>query len=408
MDSQVIYFCTLIKNVIHSSKESQMEDIDWNYQVQLAKQHNLLPIFYEGAIKQVSFMDTPEYATEMRVVLSSVMAQAKRTSAFLQLYEEFAQAGIYPIVMKGLICRELYGKLCDHRPSGDEDILIRLSEYWKVKDILIAKGYVSTIEGETQELLEQVQEVSFVHPTEKLHIELHLNPMGRENEARSRMSDYFMNSFENYREVEIHGVKIRTMSHQVHLLYLILHAFKHFIRGGFGIRQMLDILLYQEKYGAEVDLKQIQDNLRNFKADIFWSDIIHIGNSYFGFQLPTIQKPKSPRELLEDAIQSGVFGNSAQADIMAAKAVTLATEDYLNDKKNNQLVTMLRTIFPQKSYLLQQAPYLEEAPWLLPVAWVKRWRRFIKQSRNNRGNLAIQSVKISQRRMKMLKKYNLM
>lgn len=29
--------------------------------------------------------------------------------------------------MKGIVCRQLYGELCNHRPSADEDILIRRS-----------------------------------------------------------------------------------------------------------------------------------------------------------------------------------------------------------------------------------------------------------------------------------------
>ena len=38
-------------------------------------------------------------------------------------------------MMKGLICRQLYGEYCDHRPSGDEDILIRKAEYKQVQQI---------------------------------------------------------------------------------------------------------------------------------------------------------------------------------------------------------------------------------------------------------------------------------
>lgn len=67
-----------------------------------------------------------------------------------------------------------------------------------------------------------------------------------------------------------------------------------------------------------------------------------------------------------------------------------------------------RTIFPNKVYLLHNAPHLEEKPWLLPVEWVKRWCRFIKKSIHNEGNLTDESIKITQKRMKLLKKYELM
>mgnify|MGYP002120156504 CR=1 FL=1 len=44
-------------------------------------------------------------------------------------------------MMKGLICRQLYGEYCDHRPSGDEDILIRKAEYKQVQQIPQEIGY---------------------------------------------------------------------------------------------------------------------------------------------------------------------------------------------------------------------------------------------------------------------------
>lgn len=408
MDNQIVCFCELMKNVIHPQKEYRLNGvIDWTELVQLAKDHNLLPLFMENAIKQYSYIVRPEYDKEMREVLGVVAAQIRRTNAFLKLYEVFAQEGLYPIVAKGLICRGLYGKLADHRLSGDEDIFIRPNEYWKAKEVLVANGYVPERELETEAQLSELQEVSFIHPKEKLHIELHLNAMGKEDEARSRMSEYFQGMFENYREVEINGVRVRTMNHQMHLTFLILHTFKHFIGGGFGIRQMLDILLYQEKYGAEIDVIQLQETLRNFKADVFWNDMLHIGNAYFGFELPVFQDANCTEELVEDMILCGAFGNRTQAGRTATGTILSATENYLQDKKNNSFKVVWRTIFPNRTYLVNRYPYLKEKPWLLPVEWVKRWGRFIKHSRNNGGTLAAESMKISKRRMKLLKKYDL-
>lgn len=408
MDFQTINFCELIKNVIHPNEECILQgEVDWTYLVKLSKDHNLLPVFMEGASRYFSYISRLEYDRETKECLAVVAGQVRRTSAFLRVYEAFNDAGLHPIVMKGLICRELYGRLADHRPSGDEDILIRPCEYEKAKNVLIANGYVAEFEVQTEAQLEQVQEISFIHPKEKLHIELHLNPMGRENAALSHMSDCFSNVFEKYREVEISGVKVRTMSHQDHLLFLILHAFKHFIGGGFGIRQMLDLLLYQEHYGKEIDLEELSRILRSFQTDVFWSDLIHIGNSYFGFCLPNSYAQNCPDDLLIDMISCGVFGNKTQVQETAGKTMILATGNYIKNKRSNSVVMVLKSIFPSKAYMLKYSPYLEEKPWLVPVAWVRRWGRFIRKSWQHDGNLALESMRISQRRMKLLKKYDL-
>ena len=213
--------------------------------------------------------------------------------------------------------------------------------------------------------------------------------------------------FDNYRDVEIEGVFVRTMSHQEHLLFLILHAFKHFIGGGFGVRQMLDILLYQERYGQDIDLEQINEKLKTFRADIFWNDMIYIGNTYLGFKLPITQTSNCPEELFEDMIQCGTFGNKTPADRVAERTVKFATGNHLKNKKSNSVTMLWRTIFPKRVFLLDNSPYLEKKPWLLPVAWAQRWGRFLRKSHNNDGNLAAESMRISRRRMKLLKKYDL-
>ena len=409
MNYKVEFFCALIENIIHHNKRNHYYgEMDWSYLVQLAKEHNLLALFVEGASKHYSFISRPEYEKEMNESIAIVSAQVRRTSVFLKLYRDFVAANLHPIVMKGLICRELYGTLSDHRPSGDEDILIRPSEYELAKRILIENGYVSEIEKETESQLNRLQEVSFIHPKERLHIELHLNTMGRETEDRARMSDHFINVFENYREVDIQGVPVRTMNYQDHLTFLILHAFKHFTLGGFGIRQMLDILLYQQQFGNEIDFIQLEQTLCEFKAVEFWNDMIHIGNQYLGFKLSAMREPNCPDDLLDDMLRSGVFGNKSQAEIIAGRATMRATANYLNNKSSNMLVVVWRSIFPSKLYMLDQAPYLLKKTWLLPFAWFKRWCTFIKKSKESDANLTVESMKISHRRMKVLKKYDLM
>lgn len=197
------------------------------------------------------------------------------------------------------------------------------------------------------------------------------------------------------------------MNHQDHFLFLILHAFKHFIGGGFGIRQMLDILLYQEHFGTEIDLQCVYETLKTFRAESFWNDMIHIGNSYFGFQLQVIEEANCPDELLEDMIQCGTFGNKTPADRAAERTVKFTTGNHLKNKKYNSLIMLWRAVFPRRIFLLENSPYLKKRPWLLPVAWVQRWGRFIKRNHKSEENLAMESMKISKRRIKLLKKYDL-
>jgi len=408
MTYENLIFCNLIKYVVHSNWKFVSDVYDWDKQVFLFRKHNMLPLFLEVAVKFPGYLSRKECTEEICEAMTIVASQTKRTSAFLLLYKAFLDKGIYPLVMKGLICRQLYGDLCDHRPSSDEDILVRIEDFWKVKDILEANGYFPREEVNEDIDLEQVQEVTFINQAEQLHIELHLNPMGRENDARSQMSDCFKDVFDDYIEMDIQGVRVRTMSHQNHFTFLILHALRHFLGGGIGVRQMLDILLYHEKYGQEIDMDKLEETLQRFKAVSFWCDLVHIGNKYLGFNLPTRYESCCAEELLEDMMSNGVFGNDTDAKRIAERTMTFSTGNYLQDKRASKFSMLWKSAFPNKEFLYQQAPYLQKNPWLLPVAWVRRWLRFLKLDKARDENLMKESFAISQRRSELLKKYEIM
>ena len=186
------------------------------------------------------------------------------------LYKEFLKSDIHPIVMNGIIYRQLYGEYCDHRPSGDEDILIRKSEYKHAEKILVANGHIPENKNVTPALLEDVQEITFYSGQTGLSIEVHINPIGHEYRWLRQLKDCFQNVFMSCHEEIIDGVQVTTMGHTDHMLFLILHAFKHLSTGGFGICQVVDILLYAEKYGAECNWTYLHHILSELKADEFF------------------------------------------------------------------------------------------------------------------------------------------
>lgn len=91
----------------------------------MSKKHNLLPLIFEKASEDNNFVGLPVYQRLALETMSIVAGQARRTEAFISLYSKFVNEDIHPIVIKGIICRQLYGDLCDHRPSSDEDILVK-------------------------------------------------------------------------------------------------------------------------------------------------------------------------------------------------------------------------------------------------------------------------------------------
>lgn len=404
MDTQIqIQNFLSIMNIAVHGQDVLLSDPNWRYLLELASQHSLLPMFVKVASKYPEFQSLKNYSPISKKAMFAVAYQVKSTGSFLELYKAFSNEGIYPIVMKGLICRQLYIPYDNYRPSGDEDILIQIKDYVKVKKILEDSGYHTTFEVEPSQLT-TVQEIPFKNVNTGLLIELHLNPIGCENDFRVKMNNYFKSVFKNYREVEINGVKIRTMSHTDHFLYLVLHAFKHFTSGGFGIRQMLDILLYDEKYGNHIDWKYLIKVFDELKITDFISDLISIGNQYIGFDLKLLSNPKCPNDLLDDIISCGVFGSETKVQQTSIQFTNAA----MANKDSDSILRIIHTAFPGRAYMQTFNPEINDKPWLIVPEWGKRIGRFIKRKNNYDGNLMTESMELSNKRIKLLKKYGVL
>lgn len=406
MMKQTEIFLQLFRDILKSSKVNELpnldETIDWEALVTLSKAHNLFPLFHEGACQFPEYRNRTEYEDNINLVITMIGQQIKKTESFLALYRAFLKEDLHPIVMKGLICRQLYGKHAEKRPSGDEDILVRKEDFYRVKEVMEKQGFVCSQPDVTLAQLEQLQDVGFYESEIGFLIEVHTNIMGHTNQMRTKMGDCFKDVFEHTRTAMIHDVPVTTMSHTDHFLFLVLHAFKHFSLSGVGVRQMLDILLYQKAFEQEIDWDSVKAVLNDNHATGYLGDLQFIGEQYLEFEFGVHFETCSPDALLKDMMEVGVFGKREEADILAARINLNATK-----QGKVGVAAWIRMGFPPVRYMINEAPYLEEKPWLLPVEWVKRWGRFFKRARRHGGNVMLDSVKKSRERMELLKKYGL-
>lgn len=402
--NQKISFLRLLDGIMHHKTISFINLISYSELLSIAQSHNVYSLICEKLKEYHEFIESVFYKAAITKQMQIIAGQLQRTYAFLEVYQAFLKQEIRPIVMKGIVCRQLYGELCNHRPSADEDLLIRKSDFQAIWNILCSQGYIPERQGITPNQLSELQEISFYHPQYKLTIEVHTNPIGIENDIRRRMNDCFQDVFDHMKKIEIEGTEIWTMSDTDHFLFLIFHAFKHMMVSGFGIRQALDILLFYEQNENAIDMTYILDRLDELRAKKFFSDLVHIGNQYLGFHLKAPEERYCVEELLEDLMGNGIFGNTTQAQIMARSMTNAALE------KGNRKETpnLMRAIFPNKSYLISGYPELVDYPWLLPVCWAKRWLHFLRNRMRYRGNLVGDSIEISSRKINLLKKYDIL
>ncbi len=402
-------FLKILKNTVHPVDNFTLDSPDWDEIISVARKQNLFPLVFDVAEALPRF-ETVEDKYFIQAT-GAMSGQMQKTADFLDLYKHFLSAGLAPIVMKGIICRNLYGEKADFRVSGDEDILIEKKDYKRIVTALKDCGYET--EEEADSGMEVVQEVTFSSRETGLTVEVHINPFGSKNNIRDKMNEWFRNVFDSTENVIIYDVPIRTMKPTDHLLFLIFHDYKHFTGGGFGVRLMLDTLLFAEKYYERIDWEYIDRALKDTGIAPVYADMVALGNKYLGFTLPVRGGSTCPEELLEDMLWMGTFGNSTKADTTAwtlvSNAVQEANSGNRKDVKGGKVKSELRYLFPSWRTWKTWRPYLKDKPWMLPNEWLRRVGRYLRKETPTHNLSEInESYGIAERRLELLRKYKVL
>lgn len=383
---------------------------EWTALFRVAESHRVLPMIYEAVYSCPSAKkaDGQLFRSFRQRTLHTVMVQALKTRAFLELLNGIIAAGVTPVVVKGLICRELYPKP-DHRLSGDEDVLIPADQFALCHKAMCEFGMEPLV---PEQDFAHAYEVPYGKKDSMLYVELHKQLFPPDSEAYGDWNRFFEGVQERAVAEHIQGVSVPTMGYTDHLLYLICHALKHFMHSGFGIRQVCDICLYANAYGAEIQWETLLTRCRELRADRFAAALFRIGEKHLTFDPDKACLPESwraigvdERAMLEDLLDSGIYG----ADSMSRKHSSNITLNAVSAKKRggNAGNGVLKTVFPSAKNLSGRYPYLREKPYLLPVAWADRLLKYRRETAGSSDNHPAESVRIGNQRVRLMKQYGI-
>lgn len=374
------------------------ENVDWPAVFALAGQQKLLPIVFEAVRKTPAAEENAAlFAVTKQQVIGQVLNQTVRSAEFTELYHKLRVAGLLPIVVKGQLCSRLY-PLKDHRTSADDDLYISEAEFMACHEQLLANGL--TTDTPTDELA-TADEVSYTKKDSPLYIELHRHLFDSSEDAHDELNHFFT----NLNTIEIDG--FLSMPPHEHLLYLILHAYKHFVRSGIGLRQFCDIGLWAREYHAKIDWQRLHDQCASVHAATFAAAAFRIARDYLGieFDLPAPWSDAVDAEpLLHDSLCGGVYGSN---DLTRLHSSTV-TLNAVKASRTGEKSSVLRTVFPKREYLERRYPYLKKRPYLLPVAWVQRLAHYAGEKKTGADSSASGSIKLAKERIELMKQYDIM
>ena len=337
------------------------------------------------------------FAVTKQQVIAQVLRQTIRASEFAGLYQRLRAAGLHPIVVKGQLCSRLY-PLKDHRISADDDLLIPDGEFFACHEQLLANGLTTDTPADE---LATADEVSYTKEGSPLYIELHRHLFDSAEDAHDELNHFFT----DLNPVETDG--FLAMPPHEHLLYLILHAYKHFVRSGIGLRQFCDIGLWAREYHAEIDWRRLHDQCVSVHAATFAAASFRIARDDLGieFDLPMPWDASIDVEpLLHDTLCGGVYGSN---DLTRLHSSTV-TLNAVKASRTGEKSSVLSTVFPKREYLERRYPYLKKRPYLLPVAWAQRIAHYASEKQSGADNSASGSIKLGKERIELMKRYGIM
>jgi len=392
------YFLELLAFHING-KEPTETDFDPSELLSLARKHKLVPVIYSALKKAGAPLSTENEALFKNGARLDCAHGIRKEVSFYKLLSDLEKSDISPIVVKGVILSSLYPE-ANTRFSTDQDLLFTKEDLKKAEEVFKENGLIKNDRAED----DTVQ--AYMSPVSGLYIEAHTSLFPEYPSHNAAMNKMFNAAFENSIYEVIGGARIRTLCPTKHLLFLILHSFKHFVYCGFGIRQITDFIVYAAANKEKTDSKMILESLERVNALGFFDAILCICREHFGYSPEELgfegYEPEAydVTDMTLDVLSGGAYGNSTKERLHSSKT-TLAAAD---GKKTNG---MTASLFPPLAAMKSSFPYLSKHPYLLPAAWVVRIFSHFKKDKKERAFTAGKSLEIGKVRLEMMRKYKI-
>ncbi len=349
------YIVSLIKALFSETRpEEKPDDISFEDVYALAKKHHILNMCFYAIDRLETKPDDTLYAEwRKQVTVSSAQSQIQ-LSERSSIIETLQKNEIDCLPLKGCFLKEMYPHT-DYREMADLDILIRKEDQARVKEVMESLGYHTKMYDSTN------HDVYDKPPF--MDVEMHVALFSEEGRERFHAADEKIALIEDpwKHALRTEQPHVYRFSPEDTYIFLILHLAKHFNGSGTGIRQFIDILVFNQKY--DLDKEYVYKTLAAADMDDFCRQAEALVDVWFNGR-----KMTEDLEGMEIYIfSSGVYGNMLnrirnRLDIM----------DNENKGASSASRYVMMRAFPPLKTMRIIYPSLKKYPYLLPLTWIHR------------------------------------
>ena len=346
--------CECIRHEIdndYTISKRNITDYEFQELYQLATKHDLAH-FVSVALKD-ELKNSKYNHLYYECMLYAVYRYEQKRYVREQISKVFEEEKIPHIFLKGSVLAEYYPESW-LRTSCDIDVLIKKEDLDKAIDVLVKKLRFVFEKKDSHD-------VSFYSEPD-VHIELHydlIEVVAKYDQTLAKVWETSkLASESNYEYV---------MTDEMFYFYHLAHMAKHFAHGGCGIRSFLDVWILNHKvlHDKEKRVNLLEEGqLSKFAEVVQMLSEVWFGNGTHNHTT----------NLMEQYIlDGGVYGD------LKNRVLIQRTQC-----KNEFHFIMRRVFMPYKEMSLEY-PILQKKPYLLPIYWVIRWFKCLKNNRVSRG-----------------------
>lgn len=304
--------CALHSELPEARDFTGLEEASWRRIHRLAASH-AVPAFVGDRILTLPKEALPN--RDMRLMIFSEIELTRRGNAYLtkalgQLQKTYEAAGLPFILLKGLSLGCFYPDAA-LRSGGDLDILFHSdADYERGNELLRKAGHK----------LHDDSEVRYGHTAftyGRTIVENHARAVFFDHKRHNRRFDALIQEAISSGSLitQHHGdYTIKTLPHELNVVYIFIHLFFHWLHWGVGFRQYSDWLLMMTKLRAQLDEEKILSMAKDldilYPMQLFAQAAIRylrVSPEIFPFPL-LLQDDPHTEQIIRDVMHSGNFG----------------------------------------------------------------------------------------------------
>lgn len=380
-------------------------NINWDEVYSAANINGTIPLLYPVIeyIRDNSDVIADDLADKWKTGTKvNMIIELPKYTAIRRIIEKASQADIKIVFFKGLILSDLYPSYL-YRSSCDSDIFVDKKDIRAFENILEELGYVKKQSSSKEEV--QV----YKHPSMRHVVEAHTclweDYKGPRMDILDRLS---LTDKSTMVDLTACGIEVTTLGYEEHLIYQMFHIIKHFSLNGIGIKYLIDITLYVNKYLEFIDINRFWHKIDSLGYAKFAEYFFYVCHEYLGMtdEIYVQRNPEIGENVLGFIIDLINLGNVNEREagwqILGAMEAYFTGEEKVSGTRFRRKIQM---IFPSVKAMPKVYGYVKKYPILLPVAWIHRYIKFINKKISQKDNVygMTEKINVAEKRLYLIK-----